>query len=106
MSISQTTIILGHTLLIEHNLEINWCRGDIHMTRCLAACRPVVETNGLSNSAWLKKLAENTNDTWEFSLTIEYILKRFQKYNQKPLRPSCHQALHSQTLKKWAKTNF
>jgi len=39
-SISQTTIILGHMWLMEHNPEIDWCMGDISMTRCLASCRP------------------------------------------------------------------
>ena len=38
-SISQTMIILGHMWLMEHNPEIDWCMGDITMTRCLASCR-------------------------------------------------------------------
>src|SRR5882724_7046495 len=38
-SIGQTTIILGHMLLMEHNLEIDWCMGDISMTRCPASCQ-------------------------------------------------------------------
>jgi len=38
-SISQTTIILGHMWLMEHNPEIDWCMGDITMMRCLVSCR-------------------------------------------------------------------
>src|SRR5882724_1025105 len=39
-SIGQTTIILGHMWLMEHNPEIDWCMGDITMMRCPALCRP------------------------------------------------------------------
>ena len=35
-SIGQTMVILGHMLLMEHNPEIDWCMGDISITRCPA----------------------------------------------------------------------
>jgi len=38
-SIGQTTIILGHMWLMEHNPEIDWHMGDISMMRCPASCR-------------------------------------------------------------------
>src|SRR5882724_3907876 len=38
--IGQTTIILGHTWLMECNPEIDWCTGEISMTRCPMPCRP------------------------------------------------------------------
>src|SRR5882724_2308502 len=38
--ISRTTIILGHTWLMEHNPEIDWCMGEISMMRCPMPCRP------------------------------------------------------------------
>src|SRR5882724_11579445 len=39
MGISRTTIILGHTWLMEHNPEVDWCMGEISMTRCPMSCR-------------------------------------------------------------------
>src|SRR5882672_9817700 len=33
--IGQTTIILGHMWLVEHNPEIDWSSGKVSMTRCL-----------------------------------------------------------------------
>src|SRR5882724_6323930 len=38
--ISRTTIILGHTWLMEHNPEVDWCTGEISMMRCPMSCRP------------------------------------------------------------------
>src|SRR5882724_3270436 len=38
-SISQTTIILGHTGLMEHNHKIDWRMGDIAIMRCPALCK-------------------------------------------------------------------
>ena len=38
MGIGHTTIILGHTWLMEHNPEIDWGMGDINMTRCPTSC--------------------------------------------------------------------
>jgi len=38
----------------EHNPEIDWHTGDIHMTRCPAACRPTMEPDSPINSDWLK----------------------------------------------------
>src|SRR5882724_3669952 len=40
MGIGRTTIILGHTWLMEHNPEIDWHTGEISMTRCPTPCRP------------------------------------------------------------------
>src|SRR5882724_3066322 len=40
MGIGQTTIILGHMWLMEHNTEIDWRTGEISMTRCPMSCRP------------------------------------------------------------------
>src|SRR5882724_3502128 len=40
MGIGQTTTILGHTWLMEHNPEIYWCTGEISMMRCPMPCRP------------------------------------------------------------------
>jgi len=33
-------VILGHMWLMEHIPELDWCTGDIHMTRCPSSCRP------------------------------------------------------------------
>ena len=43
-SLGQLAIILGHTWLVEHNPEIDWCTGNIRMTCCPKSCgmRPVV----------------------------------------------------------------
>jgi len=38
--ISQTTIVLSHTWLVEHNPEIDWCTGKVSLTRCPLSCRP------------------------------------------------------------------
>src|SRR5882672_12538791 len=38
MGIGQTTIILGHMWLVEHNPDIDWSTGKVSMTRCPAAC--------------------------------------------------------------------
>jgi len=38
-SIGKTTIILGHTWLMEHNPKIDWHMGDIAMMRCPASCK-------------------------------------------------------------------
>src|SRR5882724_2412929 len=57
-SIGQTTIILGHMWLMEHNPEIDWCMGDISIMRCPASCRPkTVEEEDqhnhiLANKTW------------------------------------------------------
>src|SRR5882724_11703157 len=72
MGISQTTVILGHTWLMEHNPDIYWCMGDIHMTRCLATCRSVTNTDSPSNSVYCItpaldgyiSLLERTPHTW------------------------------------------
>src|SRR5882724_4888120 len=58
MGIGRTTIILGHTWLMEHNPKIDWCTGEISMTRCPTPCRPKAteETN------WLNRISANT--TW------------------------------------------
>jgi len=45
MGIGHTTIILGHTWLMKHNPEIDWCMGDTNMTRCLASCTPNDQLN-------------------------------------------------------------
>jgi len=47
MVIGQTMIILGHTWLMEHNPEIDWCTGEISIMRCPMPCRPKAteETN-------------------------------------------------------------
>src|SRR5882724_5396355 len=47
MGIGRTTIILGHTWLMEHNPEIDWRMGKISMMRCPMPCRPKAteETN-------------------------------------------------------------
>src|SRR5882672_4903098 len=36
--IGQTTIILGHMWLVEHNPDIDWSTRKVSMTRCPAAC--------------------------------------------------------------------
>src|SRR5882724_5478875 len=36
--ISQTTIILRHMWLVEHNPEINWCTEKVSLTRCPVSC--------------------------------------------------------------------
>src|SRR5467141_2360613 len=36
--IGRTTIILGHTWLVEHNPDIDWSTGKVSMTRCPEAC--------------------------------------------------------------------
>ena len=38
--ICQTTIILGHTWIMEHNPEIDWCTGEVTMTHCPSSCGP------------------------------------------------------------------
>src|SRR5882672_8443464 len=38
MGIGQTTIILRHTWLVEHNPKIDWSTGKVSMTRCPVAC--------------------------------------------------------------------
>ena len=39
MSIGWTTIILGHTWLMEHNPKIDWCTREVTMTYCPSSCR-------------------------------------------------------------------
>src|SRR5882724_11342721 len=57
-SISQTTVILGHTWLMEHNPEIDWHTGDISMMRCLASCR----SKAIEEKDWLNCVS--ANKTW------------------------------------------
>src|SRR3979490_6888 len=44
-SLGHLAIILGHTWLTEHNPEVNWCSGEVSMTRCPESCgvKPVRE---------------------------------------------------------------
>jgi len=46
--IGWTTIILGHTWLMEHNPEIDWCTRKVSMTRCPSMCGPTTTMNQLS----------------------------------------------------------
>ena len=50
-SLGRLAIILGHTWLVEHNPEVDWCTGNIKMTYCPESCgmrptdkKPSVET--------------------------------------------------------------
>ena len=38
-SVGHKAIVLGHTWLAEHNPDINWCTGEVKMTRCPDYCR-------------------------------------------------------------------
>src|SRR5882672_7915262 len=38
MGICQTTIILRHMWLVEHNPKIDWSTGRVSMTRCPVTC--------------------------------------------------------------------
>ena len=48
-SIGQMTIILAHVWLMEHNPEIDWHTGEVHMTRCPASCGLTTLMDQLSN---------------------------------------------------------
>ena len=76
MGIGQTMVILGHTWLMEHNPEIDWHMGDIHLTRCPAMCRSVTKMDSLS------ELAKSMKGTQELKPIIEYTLKRFWKHTR------------------------
>src|SRR5882724_7021787 len=45
MGIGRTTIILGHTWLVEHNPEIDWSTGKVCMNRSSAVCAPNATTD-------------------------------------------------------------
>jgi len=51
--IIQTTIILGHTWLMEHNPEIDWRTGEISMMRCPTSCR----LNTTEERNWLNHIS-------------------------------------------------
>ena len=38
-SVGHKVIILGHTWLVEHNPNINWCTGEVKLTCCPDYCR-------------------------------------------------------------------
>ena len=38
-SVSHKAIILGHTWLVEHNPNINWCTGEVKLTCCPDYCK-------------------------------------------------------------------
>src|SRR5882724_7108119 len=48
MGIGCTMIILGHTWLMEHKPEIDWCMGDVNMTRCPTSYTPNDQPNQTS----------------------------------------------------------
>ena len=37
-NIGKSSVIIGHTWLIKHNLEIDWKTGEVKMTRCPSSC--------------------------------------------------------------------
>jgi len=94
--ISQTTIILGHTWLVEHNPEIDWCTGKVSLTRCPVSCRPKAMTD-LTDQLIICLALPKT------SCARRCTSNRSQKINKKPERLSHHQALHILTWMIWTK---
>jgi len=46
-------LILGHSWLQKHNLEINWVTGEVKMTRCPPRC-----CSGCRDEAWEERIAQ------------------------------------------------
>ena len=50
-SVSHKAIVLGHTWIVEHNPDINWCTGEVKLIRCPDYCRQAKSGNsGLDNN--------------------------------------------------------
>ena len=88
-------VILGYMWLVENGLEIDWCMGDIHMTRCPATCN--LRPRWIVSNLTCQKITQLKvqKDTEELSLIFEYTLKRFCKCSQRPPKLNHHQALHA-----------
>src|SRR5882724_7718407 len=65
-SIGQTTIILKHNSLMEHNPEIDWHTEDICMIRCPASCRLKI----VSEKDWLNCMMANKTTKGPFCAQI------------------------------------
>jgi len=92
--ISQMTIILGNTWLVEHNPEIDWCTGKVSLTRCPASC-------GLKSTANLIYWPIICWTPPRPSHAGRCALKRSWKVSQNPKRLSHHQASHIPTQMIW-----
>ena len=60
LSISHKAIVLGHTWLAEHNLNINWHTGKVKLTHCPDDCRQAESTsNCLDDEASVKTTTDS-----------------------------------------------
>ena len=91
---------------MEHNLEIDWHTGDIHMTRCLATCRPMIEMDDSNDTSEPKnESAKNTKRHPGAKSHHQVHIKEVLEHNQNAL--NLHKASHIQILRSWAKmANF
>src|SRR5882724_10402836 len=82
-SIGQTTIILGHTWLMEHNPEIDWHMGDISMTRCPASCRPkTAEREDRPNHVLANKTWKQPKAHFHSRVHVEEVSESHSAHNQ------------------------
>src|SRR5882724_6240974 len=97
--IGRTTIILGHTWLVEHNPEIDWSTGKVCMNRCSAACAPNATADDTNRSS--VGSADNSASPPRMKSCWKVHIKRSPKAGQNPIRPNFHQALHAHTRTIW-----
>jgi len=92
--IGQTTIILRHMWLVEHNPEIDWCTGKVSLTRCPVPCglKTTTDLTAWPIIHWIPP--KPSQSRW-------CTLRRSQKVSQNPERPSHCQDSHVPTRMIW-----
>ena len=64
-SVSHKAIVLGHTWLVEHNPDINWCTGEVKLTCCPDYCGQAESDSSHPDNNILVHLVGVTSETSE-----------------------------------------
>ena len=65
LSVGHKAIVLGHTWLVEHNPDINWCTGEVKLTCCPDYCRKAESDSSHLDNKISVQPVKVTSDTSE-----------------------------------------